>query len=66
MHSLLTRHLTPIKNALSSIPSLCPASPPPPPLQVNINRCISKFASHHVHQEMGMGIVYATQDPKFG
>ena len=36
------------------------------PLQINIDRCISKFASHHVHQEMGMGIVYATQDPKFG
>ena len=38
----------------------------PRPLQINIDRCISKFASHHVHQEMGMGIVYATQDPKFG
>ena len=38
----------------------------PRPLQINIDGCISKFASHHVHQEMSMGIVYATQDPKFG
>ena len=57
------KYLTPIKNASSSNPSLCPA---PSPLQINIDRCISKFASHLVHQEMGIGIVYATQDPKFG
>ena len=43
----------------------CPFLPPPPHLsRLTLIRCINKFASHHVHQEIGMRIVYATQDHK--
>ena len=61
MCSLLTsydgpgvRHLIPIKMLRVQIPAFARL---PCPLQINIDRCISKFASRHVHQEMGRGII---------